>query len=298
MVNISTETITTAETPVPLKKRRKNRTLERMVRNPSFMIGALIVLLMVVAGVFAPILAPYPPNQINFMALLQPPSGAHWFGTDELGRDLFSRILYGARTSLEVSAASVGIGLFFGILIGLLTGYIGGAFDEWFVMRVMDSIQSFPFLILALVIGAVLGSGLGNAMIAIGFGFIPGFVRIVRAQVFVQKRSEYVQSAITVGAGTTRILVVHILPNILTPIIVQATLGLASGVVAEAGLSYLGLGVQPPAASWGAMLHTAQGYITTAPWLAIFPGLTLAISVLGFNYLGDGLADLWQPKRN
>jgi len=262
------------------------------------MVGTGIVAIIVLVALFAPLIAPYAPNQVNLMNMLAAPSSAHWFGTDDLGRDLLSRIIYGARTSLLVSGVSVAIGMGIGVTVGLISGYFGGWVDEWLVMRIVDAVQAFPFLIFALVVGAMLGGGLENAMIAIGVGFVPGFVRIARAQVLVQIRLDYVASAMTTGAGWFRIIFINILPNILTPVIVQATLGLASGIVAEASLSYLGLGVQPPAPSWGAMLHSAQGYLLTAPWMSIYPGLALVVAVLGFNYFGDGLGDVLNRSRS
>ncbi|MCY0877310.1 MAG: ABC transporter permease [Firmicutes bacterium] len=262
----------------------------------TLLIGAILVAIFVIAAIFAPLITPESPEHVDLYHMLAPPGGLHWFGTDELGRDLYTRIVYGARTSLTVSSIAVAIGAIIGVSLGLLTGYVGGWVDEWIIMRLMDALQAFPFLIFALVIGAVLGGGIVNAEIAIGIGFIPGFVRIARAQVLIHKRAEYVESARVVGAGPMRIMVLHILPNIMAPIIVQLSLALAGGIVAEAGLSYLGLGVQPPTPSWGAMLKSAQGYLTIAPWLAIFPGVALALAVLGFNYLGDGLSDLMNPK--
>ena len=267
-----------------------------LLRRRTLLIGVLLVFVFAVAAVFAPFLSSYAPDQVDLFHMLSGPSSVHWFGTDELGRDLYTRILFGARTSLEVSVTAVLIGAVSGVTLGLISGYVGGWLDEWVIMRAMDALQAFPFLIFALVLGAVLGGGIVNAEIAIGIGFIPGFVRIARAQVLVQAHSDYVSSAVTVGAHWSRILFRHILPNILAPVIVQISLGLAGGVVAEASLSYLGLGVQPPDPSWGSMLRTAQGYLIIAPWLAIFPGVALALAVLGFNYLGDGLSDALNPK--
>jgi len=280
--------------PGVLRIRRRWRLFQG--RRPTLWIGVGIVAVFVFAALFAPFITQYSPEQVDLFHMLAPPGGSHLFGTDELGRDLFTRIIYGARTSLTVSAVAVIIGAVIGVALGLVSGYVGGWVDEWLIMRIMDALQAFPFLIFALVLGAVLGGGIVNAEIAIGIGFIPGFVRIARAQVFLQKETEYVQSARIAGAHWSRILLRHILPNILAPIIVQISLALAGGIVAEAGLSYLGLGVQPPAPSWGTMLKTAQGYLTIAPWLAIFPGVALALAVLGFNYLGDGLSDALNPK--
>lgn len=280
--------------PLRVPRMRLHRLLS--ARRVTLLIGVVIVACFVLAAIFAPFITRQSPEQVDLYHMLAPPGGTHLFGTDELGRDLYTRIVYGARTSLTVASIAVAIGAIVGVGIGLLTGYVGGWIDEWIIMRLMDALQAFPFLIFALVLGAVLGGGIANAEIAIGIGFIPGFVRIARAQVLLHKRSEYVESARVVGANPVRIMLLHILPNIMAPIIVQISLALAGGIVAEAGLSYLGLGVQPPTPSWGAMLKSAQGYLTIAPWLAIFPGVALALAVLGFNYLGDGLSDLMNPK--
>lgn len=270
--------------------------LRKILRTRSLVIGGIIVLCILIAAIFAPWLAPDNPNTQNYGALLQAPSVHHIFGTDDLGRDEWSRILIGARTSMTVSIGSVIVGLVFGIPIGLISGFYRGFVDDWLVMRLIDALQAFPFLILALVLAAMLGPGVKNATIAIGIGYLPIFVRTVRGQVLAEVDKEYVQAARMVGAGDWRIMFKHILPNILTPIIVQATLALAGGIVAEASLSYLGLGAQPPTASWGTMIHTAQGYLSQAPWLAIVPGVAIMIAVLGFNLFGEGLQDYLNPK--
>ena len=244
----------------------------------------------------APYVAPYGPNQVDYNAVLQGPSMHHWFGTDQLGRDQLSRIVFGARTSMEVSVGALVVGAGLGVPVGLIAGYYRGFLDTWVIMRIVDAIQAFPFLILALVLAAMLGPGSRNAMIAIGVGLVPTFARTARAQMLQELGKDYVDAARVVGCSDLRIIFRHILPNALTPIIVQATLAMASSIVAEASLEYLGLGVQPPTASWGSMLQSAQGYLQLAPWLVVFPGLALVLSVVSFNLLGDGIQRWFNRK--
>jgi peptide/nickel transport system permease protein len=277
-------------------KRTSRSRWKKLWRTRSLVVGGLIVACILIITLFAPWLSPYNPNQQNYSALLQGMSHTHWLGTDELGRDEWSRILFGARTSMEVTIGSAVVGIIIGVPIGLISGFYRGFLDDWLIMRVVDAIQAFPFLILALVLAAVLGPGIRNATIAIGVGYLPIFIRTVRGQVIGEIEKEYVTSARMIGAGNTRIMVLHILPNILTPLIVQTTIAMAGGIVAEASLSYLGLGAQPPTASWGTMLHNSQGYLSQAPWLSIIPGIAVMIAVLGFNLLGEGLQDYLDPK--
>ncbi|MCL6517545.1 MAG: ABC transporter permease [Alicyclobacillus sp.] len=265
-------------------------------RHRSLVLGGVIVGLIVLAAVVATVATPYDPNKQNYTALLQGVSGQHWLGTDQLGRDVFSRILVGARTSLIVAAGAVLVALVIGIPVGLISGFYRGFWDDWVIMRIVDALQAFPFLILALVLAAVMGPGIRNAMIAIGIGYLPVFIRIVRGQVLAEVRKEYVDSARVVGCSDWRIMLRHIFPNITTPLIVQVTVAMAGGIVAEASLSYLGLGVIPPTASWGTMLHDAQGYLSQDAMLAVVPGLAIAVAVLGFNLLGEGLQEIWDPK--
>ncbi len=276
--------------------RSRNPVFKFIRRNRSLTIGGFIVFVILFIAVFANWIAPYPPNHIDYTNVLHGFSSKHLLGSDELGRDELARILVGARTSMEVSLGAVVFALVIGIPIGLISGFYKGFIDEWLVMRVIDALQAFPFLILALVLAAVLGSGIRNATIAIGIGYLPIFVRIIRGQVLAETRKEYIEAARMIGASDWRIMLIHIFPNVLSPLIVQATIAMASGIVAEASLSYLGLGAQPPTASWGSMLHTAQGYLAQAPWLAVVPGIAIIIAVLGFNMLGDGLQDLLDPK--
>ncbi|WP_082744193.1 ABC transporter permease [Alicyclobacillus mali (ex Roth et al. 2021)] len=257
--------------------------------NPSLVIGSILVFFILGVTLLAPYISPYGPNQVNYSAVLQAPSAHHWFGTDQLGRDQLARILFGARTSMEVSVGSLVVGAGIGVPVGLIAGYYRGFLDTWIIMRIIDAIQAFPFLILALVLAAMLGPGSRNAMIAIGIGLVPTFARTARAQMLQELGKDYIDAARVAGCTHARIIFRHILPNALTPIIVQATLAMASSIVAEASLEYLGLGVQPPTASWGSMLQSAQGYLQLAPWLVVFPGLALVLSVVSFNLLGDGI---------
>lgn len=280
-------------TPLPSQTRRK---LRRVLRNKSFVIGGIIVIALIFIAIFAPLVSPYNPNQPDYTALLKAPGGRHLLGTDELGRDVLSRIFIGARTSMEVSIGAVVLALVLGVPVGLISGFYRGFMDDWVIMRIVDALQAFPFLILALVFAAMLGPGITNAMIAIAIGYLPLFVRIVRAQVLAEAKKEYVEAARMIGASNWRIMWRHMLPNITTPLIVQVSIAMASGIVAEASLSYLGLGAKPPTASWGTMLKEGQGYISQDPWLSILPGIAVVIAVLGFNLLGEGLQEIWNPK--
>jgi len=272
------------------------KSILKFFRTGLGLIGAIIIVALVFTAAFAPAIAPYDPNAQDYEKILQEPSAEHYFGTDDLGRDIFSRVVYGAQVSIKAAIISVGIAMLIGIPIGLFTGYYRGFWDEWVVMRVIDALQAFPFLILALAISAVLGSGFGNAMLAIGIGFAPAFVRITRGQVLMLRNMEYVHAAKSVGVKDMRIIFGHILPNAMGPIIIQSTLAMATGILAEASLSYLGLGVQPPTPSWGSMLNQAQTLMSVAPYATYYPGLAIFVVVLGFNLLGDGLQQFLDPK--
>lgn len=277
---------------------RQGTNLRRMFgRNRPLAVGGLIVCVVLIVAAFAPWLSPFHANVQSYSQVLQGPSARHWLGTDELGRDEVSRLFVGARTSMIVSGGSLIIGLVVGIPVGLLSGFYRGVWDDWVIMRIIDAMQAFPFLILALVLAAMLGPGERNAMIAIGVGYIPIFVRTVRGQVISELDKEFVSAARMVGASDNRIMWRHVFPNITTPLIVQMTIAMANGIIAEASLSYLGLGVSPPTASWGTMLHEAQGYLGTASYLAIIPGVAIGISVLGFNLFGDGLQQWLDPRQ-
>lgn len=267
----------------------------RLVGKPRAVIGGAVIAAMIVAAVFAPLVAPYDPTVQNFTDLLQGPSVAHPLGTDELGRDTLSRVIYGARVSLQVGLIAVGLSLIVGGCLGLISGYVGGAVDT-VIMRIMDGLLAFPALVLALAITAMLGPSLRNAMIAIGVTGIPSFARLVRGQVLVIRDLEYVQAAHSLGAGHARIMLRHVLPNTTAPIIVESSVAIPAAILAEAGLSFLGLGVQPPMPSWGAMINTAQGYMQREPWIAIAPGAAILVAVLAFNFLGDALRDALDPR--
>ncbi len=269
--------------------------LHRYARNRLALIGLWVVALVFLAAAFAPIVAPSDPTKPDFVRLLEAPSREHLLGTDDLGRDIASRVIFGARTSLLAGVISVGIALAVGLPLGLAAGYFRGQLDN-FLMRLTDALLSFPFLVLALAIAAVLGAGLGKAMIAIGIVFTPGFIRLSRAQVLSERERAYVEAARALGASDARIVWRHILPNSLSPVLVQASLAMAVAITAEATLSFLGLGTQPPTPSWGSMLNIAQAYLGKAPWLALWPGLAIFVTVLSLNLVGDGLREVLDPR--
>src|SRR5690349_22001751 len=259
------------------------------------MAGLAVVLFFVVLAIFAPWIAPHDPLGTNWGAIRKAPTAAHWFGTDEIGRDVLSRVIFGTRASLLAGVVSVAISLLIGMPVGLVAGYAGGWVDM-LISRITDAMLACPFLILAIALAAFLGPSLTNAMIAIGIAATPIFVRLTRAQVRAVKVEDYITAARAVGNPTLRIALRHILPNVAPPLIVQATLATAAAVIAEASLSFLGLGQQPPAPSWGSMLNTAKNYVENAPWMAVWPGLAIFVLVLSFNLLGDGLRDALDPR--
>jgi peptide/nickel transport system permease protein len=260
------------------------------------MLGLIIVLAFIALALFAPWISPQDPIATSWGAIRKAPSAEHWFGTDEIGRDVMSRVIWGTRASLLAGIVSVSISLLIGIPIGLAAGFLGGTIDAA-ISRVTDAFLACPFLILAIALAAFLGPSLTNAMIAIGISAAPIFVRLTRAQVLNTKEEDYIEAARAIGNSPLRIALRHILPNITAPLMVQATLAIAAAVIAEASLSFLGLGQQPPAPSWGSMLNTAKNYIDNAPWMAIWPGLSIFLLVLAFNILGDGLRDALDPRQ-
>ncbi|WP_228714002.1 MULTISPECIES: ABC transporter permease [Prauserella] len=268
----------------------------RLLRNPSVVIGGLVVLLLVAGAALAPLVA-VAPDAVDATAAGQGPSAAHPFGTDPLGRDLFSRILHGARVSLFAGLIAVALSALIGIPVGAVAAYAQSRLVRGGILRVVDALQAFPFLILALAAAAVLGPGTVNAAVAIGIAFVPHFVRIARAQVLSQLGMEYVEAARVLRLPSGRIVIRHILPNAVSPLLVQASLACGVAIVTEAGLSFLGLGTQPPTPSWGAELRAAQGYLLTDINYAFWPGLAISLAVLGFNLLGDGLRDVFDPRR-
>ena len=257
-------------------------------------IGGAIVLMAVLAAVFGPMLVPFDPADQELALRLEGPTGLHWFGLDELGRDIFARVLSGARISLLVGLVVVGVSSLLGTLLGSIAGYFGGMVDEA-VSRVMDILLAFPGLLLAIAMVAVLGPSLTNVILALTLIGWVGYARLVRGQVLRARELEFVQAARALGAGTPRILARHIIPTALPAVTVQATLGMGGAILAEASLSFLGLGVQPPTPSWGTMLSYGKAHLLEAPHLTVFPGLAIAVLVLGFNFLGDGLRDALDP---
>lgn len=269
--------------------------LRRLLREPSALIGAAIILFFAVMAVFAPLIAPYNPNASDWMAIRQPPSAGHWFGTDDLGRDVLSRIIFGARASLAAGVVSVAVAVLVGVPFGLMAGYFGRLVDMA-ISRMADALLACPFLVLAIAFAAFLGPSLENAMIAIGISATPIFVRVARAQTLVVCTEDYIAAARSQGIGDVAILTGHVLPNVLAPIVVQATLTMAIAVLAEASLAFLGLGQLPPSPSWGSMLDVARQFLGEAPWMALWPGLAIIAVVVGFNLLGDGLNDVLNPR--
>jgi peptide/nickel transport system permease protein len=271
------------------------RVLRRLFARKGAVVGLAVIAAFILLAVFAPVVAPYDPIATSWTLVRKPPSWLHWFGTDDLGRDILTRVLYGARASLVAGAISVGIALGIGVPFGLLSGYRGGFIDA-LISRITDAMLACPFLILAIALAAFLGPSLGNAMIAIGITTTPIFVRLTRAQTLNVKVEDYVEAARAMGNPRWRIALFHILPNIMPALLVQATLSIAAAIIAEAALSFLGLGQQPPAPSWGSMLNAAQRFLTTAPWMALWPGLAIFLVVLSFNLVGDGLRDALDPR--
>ncbi len=271
------------------------RALRRLFRHKGAVVGLIVIATFTVLAVFASLIVPYDPIATSWTAVRKPPSALHWFGTDDLGRDIFARVIYGARASLTAGAISVGIALGIGVPFGLLSGYRGGFIDA-LISRITDAMLACPFLILAIALAAFLGPSLGNAMIAIGVSRMPVFVRLTRGQAMSVKVEDYVEAARAMGNPRWRIALFHILPNIMPALLVQATLSIAAAIIAEAALSFLGLGQQPPAPSWGSMLNAAQRFLTNAPWMALWPGLAIFLVVLSFNLVGDGLRDALDPR--
>lgn len=297
-MNFSTNTTNTSNTPPSqaLPELPRWRTLRRFAGNRLALIGALIIGLLIVLALAAPLLAHYDPIfDQDYGNLLAGPSAEHWLGTDDLGRDIYTRMLFGSRISLQAALISVGLAFSLGVPIGIVSGYYRGAVDA-IVMRVVDALQAFPSLILALALAAALGGGFYNAMVAVGIGFTSSFVRLARGQAMTIRNLDYVMAARSIGAGHLRIMWRYILPNSLAPLVIQATFAMGTAIIAEAGLSYLGLGAKPEDPSWGSMLHIAQGYLNTTPMLAMWPGLAIFLVVLGFNLLGDGIREVFDPK--
>lgn len=277
--------------------RNENRVLKKFLANKSAVLGAVIVGIFVLIALLAPWIAPFDPVKADFLAVRKAPSVLHWFGTDELGRDILSRMVWGARTSLLAGCVSVVIAVVIGVPLGLLAGYFQGMWDG-VISRFIEALLACPFLIMAIALGAFLGPSLTNAMIAIGLSAMPIFARLTRGQVIAIRNEEYIDGARAIGLPDRWIIVRYVLPNVMSPILVQATLAIASAIITEASLSFLGLGQQPPYPSWGAMLNTAKGFLEQAPWMSIFPGVAIFLTVQGFNLLGDGLRDALDPRHD
>jgi peptide/nickel transport system permease protein len=279
----------------PVQRSGLRLVLQQLFRKRAAQVGALIVLGLVLVAALAPVIAPFDPYAINVTDRLQPPNATYWFGTDDLGRDQFSRIIYGARTTIQTGVVVILIAASIGTTIGLISGYFGGKVDL-IVMRLVDVGLAFPYILLALAIVATLGPSLQNALIAIGLAYTPGWARFVRGNVLAVKNNDYVQAAHAIGARPGQIMRRHVLPNIMPSIIVIASLDFPAAVLSTAALSYIGLGAQPPTAEWGSLLTGARSYIRTAPWLVNFPGLAIFVTMLGFNLLGNALRDTLDPK--
>jgi peptide/nickel transport system permease protein len=268
----------------------------RLLRRRGAAVGLVIVAFFVLLALLAPAVSPYDPLATSWTAVRKAPDAAHWFGTDEIGRDVLSRVVWGARASLLAGVVSVLISLSIGVPIGLIAGYAGGKVDM-LISRLTDAVLACPFLILAIALAAFLGPSLTNAMIAIGVSATPVFVRLTRGQTMAIKAEDFILAARAIGNPPWRVALRHVLPNVVPALIVQGTLAIAAAVIAEASLSFLGLGQQPPAPSWGSMLNTAKNYIENAPWMAVWPGLSIFTLVLSFNLVGDGLRDALDPRQ-
>lgn len=269
--------------------------MRRLLANRGAAVGGVIFLLIILVAIIAPLLAPYDPIKLNVVDSLQAPSGRHWLGTDQFGRDILSRIIYGARISVAMGLVAVAISVVGGSVLGLVSGYFRGVTDM-LVSRLVDVMLGFPGILLALVVIAVLGTNLSSAMIAVGVSGMPIFIRVVRGSTLSAREYQYVEAARVVGCGNFRILFRHVMPNVAAPIIVLATLGIPSAIIAGAALSFLGLGIKPPTADWGEMLSNGRSFMSTAWWLSTFPGLALMIMVMAINLFGDGLRDALDPR--
>ncbi len=295
------EGMTRADEVIPAKmsweqrfERFRDRS-EDFVKNRLALFGMTIVICMIIVALLAPVIQRFDPLQQNMAIRLSPPGAEHFFGTDQYGRDIWSRIVHGARVSIYVGVIAVGIGILIGCPIGAISGYFRGKTDE-VIMRFMDAFLAFPPVLLALVVVAILGSSLFNTMIAIGIVYIPRFARVIRGSVLAEREKEYVEASRMIGESNMSILFRQIIPNCLSPVIVQGTVFLAYAIITEASLSFLGLGIAPPNPSWGSMLNEARVFIETDPLQAIFPGLAISFTVLGFNLFGDGLRDILDPR--
>ncbi len=293
----SADPVQLKEAPGTLAAGRRSAALawRRLWRSTSLLVGIAILFAVILSATFAAQFSRFDPIDQDFASQLQPPSATHLFGTDEFGRDIFSRVLYGARVALRVGVVADAIATALGVLLGVVAGFFAGWLDA-IITRLVDVMLAFPYLLLAMIVVAILGPGLTNAMVAIAIVYTPQMARVVRGVVLSVKEQEFVEAARAIGTGGFRTLGRHVLPNILSPIIVMATLTIGFMIVETAGLSFLGLGASPPTAEWGSMLATGRGFMLTAPWIATFPGLAILVTVVGFNLIGDGLRDLLDPR--
>lgn len=283
--------------PISKSTARESRAWKKMKRNRSAIAGLIIIVFFAILAITAPFLPLADPLATSWSAIRKAPSAAHWMGTDDIGRDVLSRMIWGAQASLMAGVISVAIAVITGVPFGLISGYFGGWVDQ-VISRITEAFLAMPFLIMAIALAAFLGPSLTNAMIAIGLSAMPIFVRLTRSQVMAIKTEDYIEGARSIGLGHSEIMLRYILPNIVAPIIVQATLTVATAIIAEASLSFLGLGQQAPAPSWGSMLNVAKNFLTQAPWMAMWPGAAIFFVVIGFNLLGDGLRDALDPREN
>lgn len=270
-------------------------TWQRLRKNKAAFLGLMILLFLVLVAIFADVIAPFSFSSQNLNATFVMPNATHWFGTDNFGRDIFSRIVYGSRISLQIGFIAVGIALFLGGFIGAISGYFGGIFDTLF-MRLVDIMLAVPTILLAISIVAVLGPGITNLMIAVGVSSIPSYARVMRANVMSIKEMQYIEAARAMGTNNFRIILKHVIPNTLAPVIVQSTIGVAGAILSAAGLGFIGLGIQPPNPEWGSMLSAGRHFIRDYPHLTMYPGLAIMITILSLNLLGDGLRDVLDPK--
>ena len=288
-----------AVSTAPKKKYKKQsefaRVMKQLAKNKVAMLGLIILIIEILLAIFAPYISPYGYAQMDFLHTNEGPSAAHWFGCDDMGRDIFTRILYGGRYSISIGIIAICIATLIGIIIGAVAGYFGGQVDN-VIMRCLDVIQAIPGMLLMIVISAVLGPGFFNTIIAMSVSSISGMARMLRAQMMKERGAEYIEAAQSINCSKISIIFKHLLPNCISPIIVQATMGVAQTITMAAGLSFIGLGVQPPLPEWGAMLSAARSFIRQYPHMVIFPGLAIAVTVLALNLLGDGLRDALDPK--
>jgi ABC-type dipeptide/oligopeptide/nickel transport system permease subunit len=294
-VSLDADVLPAAPATTARVRNRRFALLRRALTARGAPFGGVVLIVAVLVAIFAPLLAPYDPLKQDLSNILLPPSAQHLLGTDNLGRDIVARVLFGTRVSLIAGLTSVGVAVVAGSLLGLAAGFAGGRMDS-VVMRFMDAVLSFPGLVLALALGAVIGAGLGGVVIALGVVYTPTFARLMRGQVLTVRTREYVEAARVLGSPGWRIVRQHVLPNVATPIVVQASLSIAFAILAEASLSFLGLGVRPPEPSWGGMINQGRGYLQQAPWIVFGPGAALFVTVLGLNFVGDAIRDALDPR--